>query len=134
MQEKWIRWEPIIGLSKKYHSKLISNSHSRGFVIKLANEIDKKISIKFPGSVISYRITNESYIFDTLTFLESHYDKNFYAEWTFFKIENSEYLEWIKKQSYGAYDDLKLKHLCILADDLRFDFITSYEPEVKYIK
>lgn len=133
MQEKWIRWEPVSGLSKKYHSKLISNSYSGGFVINLADESDKRISIKFSGSVISYRVTSESHIFNTLTFLENNYESKFYSEWTFFKIENSEYLEWMKKQLI-IEDYIPLTHLCILADDLMLDFITTYEPEVKHIK
>src|SRR5437764_1064226 len=132
MQEKWTRWEPIIGLSKKYHSKLISNSYSRGFRINLADENDKRVSILFSGSVISYRVTSESHIFNTLTFLEANYETKFYSEWTFFKIENSEYLDWAKKQLI-AEDYLQLTHLCILADDLMLDFITTYEPKVKYL-
>lgn len=133
MKEQWTYWEPISGLSKKYHTKLISNSFKKGFVINLVDDNNKKISIRFTGTVISYRITDESYIFDTLTFLENNYGKDFYGDWTFFKIENSEYVEWINKQTYDVYQDIGLKHFCILASDLRLDFITTYEPEVKYI-
>jgi len=134
MLEKWTRWEPINNLSKKYYVELITDDYY-GFKILLsdAKNADKKVEILFRDSVDIYRRTNETFVLLTLKSLNDTYGIDFYGNWSFFKIENSEYLDWIKKQSYEISESLNFKHFCILGADDMIDVIANYEPKVSHI-
>jgi hypothetical protein len=134
MQEKWTRWEPTGNLSTKYYVQSISDTFSAGFKIKLIDyhHPEKKVLIAWPGSVYAYRQTYESFTLLTLNDLIEQYGKNF-TDWTFFKIENSEYLKWISKQSYEITDSLNFTHFCIYSTEEMVDILSSIEPEVSII-
>lgn len=135
MHEIWNRWEPVNNLAKKYYIESITERIDDKFKILLSDAEDekKKVLISFPHGVDAHRNTNESYILSTLTSLKTHYGTEFYSDWTFFKVENSEYLKWISEQSYGIYEDCKFTHFCILAVDSMVDIITNYEPTVTFL-
>lgn len=134
MQEKWTRWEPSANLSKKYYSKAITDIADDGFRIQLFDRDGKKVLVSFPISVEAYRSTDDSFVYDTLDFLDKNYGTEFYAEWTFFKIENSEYLKWMKKQSGEMFECYQLQHFCIFTINCMIDVITNYEPKVTHIE
>lgn len=134
MQEKWKLWQPISTPPEHYNLESCSTNDDYGLQIILIGDLDKRISITLPGYIGSYRITKETFITDTLIFLENNYDKKFYTQNTFFTIENSEYLEWMKKQVDPiAFEYYKFKHFCILTSDALIDIISDYEPTVKHI-
>ena len=134
MQEQWSKWEPITNLSKKYYVESISESIADGFKIILIDDKnpEKKVLISWPNSVDAYRSTYESFTLLTLHKLDERYGKQFY-DWTFFKIENSEYLNWVSEQSYGITESLNFKHFCIYGTESMVDIIANYEPEVSLI-
>lgn len=63
--------------------------------------------------------------------LSQKYGTNFYTEWTFFKIENSDYLNWIYKESCIANQSNELVHFCLMAMDDILDIVADYEPNVE---
>lgn len=135
MQEKWIHWQPIPKNSKQYHLESYSTNYENGLQFIIIDDNHKKISITLSGYICSYRITNESFFMETLIFLKTNYGENYYINNKFFIIENSEYLEWIKKQVDPiAYEVYKFKHYCIFTSNEIIDIISNYEPEVKYIQ
>lgn len=127
MEEKWIRWEPTVKLTEKYYSQAIYDTPLI-FEIHLIGDSKQKVIVSFPTLVAAYRSTNDSFVYDTLEYLDNHYGSAFYAGWTFFKVENSEYLEWIKKQSVGTFDIYNLQHFCIFTVNAMIDVIASGEP------
>lgn len=133
MQEKWSRWEPIAGLSTNYYSESILDTAEDGFKIHIFDHTGKKVLISFSNSVEAYRSTDDSFTYETLDFLNNNYGPEFYNNWTFFKIENSEYLEWLKKQSGGTFEMYSLKHFCIFTINAMIDIAVSYEPDVSHI-
>ena len=135
MQEKWIRWEPTNNLSKKYYVESISEDIKDKYKILLTNAENNKnkILISWPIGVDAHRSTDESYTLATINFLDNQYGPEFYANWTFFKIENSNYLKWLSDQSYGISDDCNLTHFCILAVDSMIDIINNYDPTITII-
>lgn len=135
MQEHWTLWQPIGNASRHYYLESCSTTNEQGLEIILTDDSDNKVSIKLPGYICSYRIANESFVMDTLVFLENTYGKDFYVQNTFFIVENSEYLKWIKKQVDPiAYEAYKFKHYCIFTSNEIIDIISNYEPEVKQIE
>ncbi|MBP6892597.1 hypothetical protein KBB68_03385 [Candidatus Babeliales bacterium] len=57
-------------------------------------------------------------------------NKDCYANWSFFKIVNSEYLAWLSEKSCTWSDQLKFIHFCIVGGDEVIDIVTNYEPKV----
>lgn len=132
MKEQWTRWE-LPRVSKNYYCQSLIDTPSDGFQISLFDDNNNKIIISFTSSVDAYRTTDENFVFNTLEYLEKKYGKEFYSTWSFFKIENSEYLEWLKKESGGTFEIYQLKHYCIWTINCRIDVISNYEPEIIYL-
>lgn len=131
MNETWKKWEPVKGLAKKYYIDAIQDDIG-GFKVKLTdrdNE-DNKLTIIFLESVWSYRSVEEGLRALTMEKLAQKYGANFYTEWTFFKIENSRYLNWIYEESYDVARDSGLMHFCLVGMDDILDIIASCDPQV----
>ncbi|MEV2911262.1 hypothetical protein ABNF65_22305 [Paenibacillus larvae] len=135
MEEKWGRWEPKVGLSSKYYVESLSDS-IKGFRILLSdvNDEKKKIEVTFKESVHAYRSTDESFRQSSINIIDEKYGTEFYAEWTFFKVNNSKYIQWLSEQSYGIAESETLIHFSFVARDSIVDVIAAYEPEIKIIR
>lgn len=70
----------------------------------------------------------------TINDLDARYGMEFYSEWTFFKVVNSEYMQWLSKQSYSIVGSEPLIHFSFLAVDSIVDVIATYGPKVEVLK
>jgi len=128
--EEWIRWEPVNDLSGKYYLDSWSWPEE-GLLIGLSNEKKaKKIQILFAGTIGSFRYINESFCFKICGNLSEKYGDEFYKNWSFFKIENSEYLKLMSDSSHGWADRFHFKHFCIVGGDEIIDIVVNSDPEV----
>ncbi len=129
--EEWIRWEPIKDLSGKYYIDSLAISE-RGLIIQLSDHDKvKKIEILFDSAIDGYRYTNESFCFKIFGDLSQKYGTEFYKDFSFFKITNSEYLKWLSEKSRTWSDQFPFVHFCILGGDEVIDVLARYEPEVR---
>ena len=127
--QDWIHWEPIVGLSEKYSIYSIAWLE-KGVIITLSDRASlKKIKITFQNFVDAYRYSNKAFCSNFFSILSMKYGEEFYKNWTFFKVNNSEYIKWIVQKSYEA----TFIHFCILGDDEVVDILARYEPIVKII-
>lgn len=135
MEEKWTRWEPINGLEGQYAIKTLIDD-TEAFTLHLFkwDNPNKKVLIKFDGIICSYRSTDETYRYKLIEYLEEKYGSNFYKDWTFFKVNNSNYVKWLSEESCSISDHFSCtEHFSILGIDCVFDIIASYEPKVEII-
>lgn len=134
MQESWIQWRPLDNLSGKYN--LDSLMHiEEGLVLRLSLGVDcKKLEIRFEHQIDAYRYTNDSFCFKVCGDLTKKYGLEFYAEWSFFTITNSDYLQWVSKNSQGYADAFSFIHFCIVGADEIVDVLARYEPIVRFIE
>lgn len=134
MPEQWAKWEPISGLSAKYYIDSISQDRG-GFKIILSSDtnIQEKVHVIFADSVWSHRSTDESFRQNTLYTIDKAYGQDLYVHWTFFKIKNSTYLQWLSEESFGITDNLSLIHFCLYGMDDVIDIAAAYEPHVELI-
>ena len=131
--EKWTRWEPINGLSGSYYHDSFLWSE-KGFIIELINEGQgKRVQILFDNYVDAFRYTNESFYLKIFDNSSQENDTDFYANWSFFKIANSEYLAWLSEKSCTWSDRFNFIHFCIVGGDEVIDIVTNYEPKVTII-
>lgn len=135
MAEQWTKWEPIQGLANNYYIDSVSDTID-GFIIQLsdADDEEKKVLVLFEDSVDAYRSADESFRRSTMFDLSQKYDKTFFHYWTFFKVTNSSYIQWLSEQSFGITDSLHFTHFSFIAADSILDVITNYEPKVICIR
>ena len=131
MEEQWKPWDVDSRFNKKYSIESMIDD-TENFRIKLFETMSERndIELVFPDSVIAYCSTDESFRQQTIENLHQCYGGEFYANTTFFWIENSKYLKKIQEESYGVYSQEGLMHFCIMAGDSFVDIITTYEPEI----
>jgi len=131
MDEQWIKWEPIQGLSRHYYVDLVSDSFD-GFLIELtdAENENNKVEIKFLDSVKAYRSTDEAYRSHLLSVLYETYGIEYFNEWALFKVRNSDYQKWLTEQSYGFLDLKTTTHFSIMGGESIVDVIANYDPIV----
>lgn len=134
MKEQWIRWNLKPRLSNNYYCESLTDTPDDGLQIRLFDRENNKLLISFADSVDAYRTTDENFVFKTIEYLQKNYGKEFYSSWSFFKIENSEYLKWLKKESGGVFDIYELQHFCFWTIDTRIDVAAHFEPEIIFLK
>ena len=134
MNEQWTKWVPITGLAQKYYIDSISDN-IKEFSILLSEYYDrkKKIKIIFENSVDAYRSTDESFRLTTMEKLGQKYGRSFYGDWTFFKVTNSSYIQWLCDESYASSYTSSFIHFSFIAGDSILDVVTNYEPKIEVI-
>jgi hypothetical protein len=133
MKEVWEKWIPIDNLLDKYYIDCVEDSRKNGFMIRLSSEDEKSnLTMCWDGVVESYRCSEESVLSDLYSNTELNSNTEL-TTWTFFKIKNSEYLDWIHKKSMGIYDTVPLQHFGIIGANSVIDVISQIVPIVKNI-
>lgn len=51
--------------------------------------------------------------------------------WRFFKLSNSEFIDFIKNQTFGFYEDFDFKHFVAWTEDDSVEVIAHYESEIE---
>jgi hypothetical protein len=135
MKEIWEKWEPIENLAAKYYiDAVLDTIEDFKIILSQEDKRNNKIHIIFENSVDAYRSTDESFRLHLIETLDKRYGSDFYGDWTFFKVKNSLYIQWLSEQSYGISEDLNFIHFSFVAADSILDVVTNYEPKVLFIK
>jgi len=139
MKEDWIQWKPLNELNDKYYIELLKDStNGLEIILAYANRNTKnkrdKIKVNFGFHAESYRFSDEHCRLELFRRLEKHYGNEFYAKWNYFKVENSEYINWLNKESGRLTENMNLKHYVFMDSDTVLDVIAKCEPEFDLIK
>ena len=134
-KEIWHKWEPLVnGLSKKYIIKSVDNVIGEYNIYLYDNEKNKTIRVNFYESTAISRRTNIKYRSAELNKLAAEHGKEFYEEWTFFKISNSAYVRELVEESYGMLNPAYCIHFVIVGSNCIVDVITDHDPKIEFIK
>jgi len=94
----------------------------------------KKIKLKMKHDVIYiYRMSDEDSRSKLIDQLIKKYNENFVKNWTFFKVENSEYLQYLSKESLTISDYNNFSHFALITNDEIIDLVNSFEPIIEFI-
>jgi hypothetical protein len=131
MSEEWIRWEPVPGLVDKYYVKSISDTFTELRVVLCSFNDDKQqVTLSWENSVYAYRTTYESFRQKIVYELDKKYGSDFY-NWTFFKVKNSSYLQWLSEESYTISDSISFTHYALVATESILDIVSGFDPKVE---
>jgi len=126
-------WKPISNLPDRVICEGVSDNYD-GFRILLKEQcepgiiktVTRNIVITFDPT-IAYRNIDESY--RTRTF-----SKNSYRTGSFFVVDNSKFISWIKEESCGMYDDQPIKHYSIFTLNECIDILSEFDPVVEWVE
>ena len=131
--EQWSRWEPIAGIYGKYEIHRILYNHDDFRLILKGHHERAFIEVVFPQTLAAIRIANESVVFMIYEWLSIKYGKDFYADWCFFKVENSDCLKWLSNGTNGVSEEYGLIHYVVTDLDLVIDVVTRHAPIVNLL-
>ena len=102
-----------------------------GMKIVLEDERDYVVEILFDGYPELTRISYEGERMRTWMEVQKKYqDQNFFADWFFYKVENSKLSQWIEEESYTSLLAEDFTHYCIITGDNVVDIVSSIEPAI----
>ncbi|HVX00570.1 MAG TPA: hypothetical protein VHA52_09085 [Candidatus Babeliaceae bacterium] len=132
--EQWTRWEPIPNLAEKYYIDSLTDDANRfSLVLSDMTTRGKNILIAFENNIYIYRLADEFYKKKLLYELDKRYGSDLCAKWTFFKVTNSLYTQWISEQSYGLSNTMQFTHFSIIGGNEVVDILSRYEPKVQFL-
>lgn len=126
MQERWTQWKPTEKIRHRYSINTIRNTLTDFAITLQQSNIDDTLKIYFSIPIISYRVCDETYRTNLIESLAQCYTTEFYSTWSFFKIENSAYIQWLLQRQNKKNEHLF--HFCIIDDLLLVDVIAQKEP------
>ena len=131
MKEKWVRLTIPGVKDNAYYIKTLLDDYD-GLKITMWNgEKNGKLILIYFEAVESYQYCDEHSKIDLWSELSKSYGKDFYANYNFFKLENSNYIKWLNTSSYGITEGMGLQHYVLMDRDSVIDIISYGEPEFK---
>lgn len=126
MDENWIVYRDDIIPADNYDVVSVSQECDGTRIVLEGNKVT--LQIQFWG-VDSLRITDEGKRIRTYNEVENlqEYRKNFIGK-PLYTVDNSEFLDWLKKESAGFYTDFV--HYTIVTIDDIVDIATTFPPEI----
>ncbi|ALS00164.1 hypothetical protein ATZ33_01860 [Enterococcus silesiacus] len=106
---------------------------TNGTIIELGND-DIKLIIDFHYAVILTRYSDESQRWKTTDRLLYKYGKDFFKNSPLFIIENSDFADWLEKESFGVNSKKDVTHYCIYTPDDVVDILSLKDPEIRIEK
>lgn len=101
-----------------------------GLILKFICKDEKKVIIAFEGVVYSFRRSIESVFITTFSYLRNNYDESFYKAHWIFKVKNSNYLEWIQKESGDLYTQESIQHFVFYTPEEVIEVLSPFPPQI----
>lgn len=116
----------------KRQIEIANNTESLNAIFKQAN---KNIIAQYTGGWYSYKVTISIAFEEKIKFLRQHKKINIPQDVFIFKVENSDYLQWLKEESYGVYEygNFKMEHFVFIGSNIVFEVLATCEPTIKIV-
>lgn len=133
MIEQWKQWEPIADSEGKYGIYRLCESKEGLELICRHEDLDRNMRLLFEHHVYAYTDTNETLALQRFRAIDEQVGLVSYAHWSFFIVENSNYIKRLSEQASGIFDTCHLKHFAFITSDSMTDIISVCEPKVSWI-
>ncbi len=134
MKGKWIRLTIPGVKDNAYYIKSLLDDYDGLKITIWDGEKNGKLILIYFQAVESYRCCDEHSRIQLFKELDENYEEDFYANYNLFKVENSNYIEWLNKSSCGITKEFDLQHYVLMDRDSVIDIISYEKPEFKDIK
>jgi hypothetical protein len=134
MEKKIKLWKPLLSIGGEYWFENLSlkdgNFH---FLYKKVNQENINIRIVCSGGIATFKYTNETFTGSFIYGDDNVEEVKKLEPWSFFIIEDSQYLRQTSLDSGGLSDSFNFKHYCIITMDETLDLIYGLEPIVEIL-
>lgn len=131
MNEQWKQWNPIEHCEGKYGIYRLCET-KEGLEL-ICRHLGRNMRLLFDQHVYAYTNTNETLTLQILDRIDTQYGLRFYSTWSFFIVENSNYIKRLSERARGVVDTCHLRHFAFITSDSMTDIISAHEPKVSWI-
>ncbi len=133
MLEHWEKWIPSPDITSMYEIESI-NYDEHGFKITLFDIENKKnkIDLIYENWVFAFRKNDGIYKENIIDTIKKQNPTKFCDNWTFFKVTNSKYLQWIFEQSLETCDLSYFSHFSFITPTSILDIPDTHEPKIVF--
>lgn len=134
VMEQWTQWQPLPNLELKYEIESVCNTPDGLFIVLLDSKSRvNSLSITFEGLIDFYIRVNDHCAEVIKDELSTRYGSKFHIEWTFFKINNSHYVQEFFEQSCGISKYYPLVHYSFITPSSILDVVSCKAPRCEII-
>lgn len=128
--ENWNKWQPFTNnLGKMYIEKVIISDNATEVI--LSNELENNVyKFFFNGEILSIRSSDEGKRIKLFNKLDQIYGLNFFKDWTFFTIKDSEYIKWFNKETYNIYSHYNIIHYVFMGSNNIVEILSTFSPTI----
>lgn len=126
--ENWNKWQPFTNnLGKMYIEKVITSDNETEVI--LSSELENNVyKFFFNGEILSIRSSDEGKRIKLFNKLDQIYGLNFFKDWTFFTIKDSEYIKWFNKETYNIYSHYNIMHYVFMGSNNIVEILSTFSP------
>jgi hypothetical protein len=125
------RNSPLSSLKALFEERVLSQPYlrelrqQRTLKLRIDDDHGVELTVKF-GAFLAYRQRDESYALRTNDYMRAES-----ADHCIYKTEDSEFLDWFKHETHGAYGDPKPIHFVIATSNEYVDVIAVLAPTIE---
>lgn len=126
--EQWHKWKP----SNEFPNKIWFESllhDGNGLEIHFESENGRKVDVIFKHTALSYRVTDEGDLLQTIDFWASEYGNDFFT-WPLYKSNNSSFIRWFNEESCEKFEDKSVEHYVFITPNEIIDVISAIPPKI----
>lgn len=129
MNDIWIPWNPHEWIQPHYNFVQCNDFIKRFELLLTGPDNNQQVRIAFDSPIYMYRATYQPHI----AAVSLSKDHPYYNRWTFFKVINSTYIDWLTEQSYETLETHQYTHFSWVTPQAVIDVISREEPIVRPI-
>ncbi|MDS0526758.1 hypothetical protein NNC19_13785 [Clostridium sp. SHJSY1] len=101
----WEKYYEECSMPQRFELEALVNDKN-GLKLRLSDyESDNKfVDIIFKDGPVAYRCLDEVEYLKTMNYLNNTYESEYFEDCKIFKVKNSEFMEWIKNESFETFD------------------------------
>jgi hypothetical protein len=127
-KERWDKWQPKIEFPNKIWFESLFQDRS-GLKIQFESEDNRKVIVIFEHSVLSYRVTDEGDLLQTISFWSSEYGNDFFS-WPLYKSSNSSFINWFNEESCGKFEEEHIEHYVFITPNEIIEVLSAIPPQL----
>jgi len=125
----WVPWKPHEWIQPHYNFVQCNDFIKKIELLLAVPNSSKKLLIIFDFPIYMYRATYQPHA-SPVSIPKDHHC---YNQWTFFKVIDSSYLQWLAEQSYGILEPQQYIHFSWITPQTIIDVISLEEPIIQNI-
>ena len=130
--EVWKEWNPWEKTIYRGALEIINDVEALNIIFK---QKDGDIVAQYTGGWFSYKATISKFFEKKIEHLKQQKNINIPQDRYVFKVENADYRQWLREESYGIYEygNFKIEHFVYVGSNIVFEVLATCDPKINII-